>query len=121
MSTNHASERRRRQNGAYRAGIEEGRRRERDAQSISLGSLANTADFLLGDRVQKVGGRYGGPGRIVGISEDLDGDGYRLYQVAMRVAEGFGEFVHVFPAACLRLAVEPATNPETIQPTGEGQ
>lgn len=58
--------------------------------------------FNIGDRVQKVGGRYGGPGRIVGISEDLDEQGYRLLMVAMRVAEGYGEFVHVFPGACLR-------------------
>ena len=99
-----AAERRRRQNGAFRAGVEEGRRRERDAQSIPLGTLRTGPDFLLGDRVLKVGGRYGGPGRIVGVSEDLDGEGYRLYQVAMRVADGYGEFVHVFPASCLRLA-----------------
>jgi hypothetical protein len=109
MKSKHAAERHRRQNGAFRAGIEEGRRREREAQSIPLGSLANTPDFMLGDRVQKVGGRYGGPGRVVGISEDLDGDGYRLYQVAMRVEGGFGEFVHVFPAACLRLDVSGST------------
>lgn len=119
MSGNHAAERRRRQSGAYRAGVEEGRRRERDAQSIQLGPIRNTPDFLIGDRVQKVGGRYGGPGRVVGISEDLDGDGYRLYQVAMRVEGGFGEFVHVFPAACLRLQTPEA--PSQQSNNGESQ
>jgi hypothetical protein len=58
-------------------------------------------DLRLGQRVEKIGGRYGGPGRIVSISEDL-GDGYRLYGVAMKVEGGYGEFVHVFPASVLR-------------------
>jgi hypothetical protein len=57
--------------------------------------------FALGDRVEKVGGRYGGPGRIVSVSEDM-GDGYRLFGVAMRVEGGYGEFVHVFPSAALK-------------------
>lgn len=103
MSDKRNDERRRRQNGAFRAGVEEGRRREREAQSLQPGVFRNAPDFLIGDRVQKVGGRYGGPGRIVGVSEELDDDGYRLYQVAMRVEGGYGEFIHVFPAACLRL------------------
>jgi hypothetical protein len=58
-------------------------------------------EFQSGDLVEKVGGRYGGPGRVVGVSDDL-GDGYRLYSVAMKVEGGYGEFVHVFPAAVLR-------------------
>ena len=57
--------------------------------------------FALGDQVEKVGGRYGGPGRIVSVSEDM-GDGYRLFGVAMKVEGGYGEFVHVFPAAALK-------------------
>lgn len=58
-------------------------------------------EFQSGDLVEKFGGRYGGPGRIVGVTDDL-GDGYRLYDVAMRVEGGYGEFVHVFPASVLR-------------------
>lgn len=58
-------------------------------------------EFQNGDLVEKIGGRYGGPGRIVGATVDL-GDGYRLYNVAMRVEGGYGEFVHVFPAVVLR-------------------
>jgi len=58
-------------------------------------------DFFIGQRVEKIGGRYGGPGRIVGWTVDL-GDGYRLYNVAMKVEGGYGEFVHVFPASVLR-------------------
>ena len=57
--------------------------------------------FALGDQVEKIGGRYGGPGRVVSVSEDL-GDGYRLFGVAMKVEGGYGEFVHVFPAAVLK-------------------
>jgi hypothetical protein len=57
--------------------------------------------FELGDLVKKIGGRYGGPGRIVSISEELDTDGYRLYGVAMKVQDGYGEFIHVFPAHVL--------------------
>lgn len=57
--------------------------------------------FTMGQPVHKVGGRYGGPGRIVGVTEDLDGAGYRLYSVAMQVADGYGTFIHVFPAQAL--------------------
>jgi len=57
--------------------------------------------FAIGDQVEKVGGRYGGPGRIVGISDDLGG-GHVLYLVAHRIAGGYGEFTHVYPAANLR-------------------
>ncbi|MFC3074967.1 hypothetical protein [Shinella pollutisoli] len=80
--------------------------------------------FAIGERVRKVGGRYGGPGRIVGISEDLDGQGYRLYQVAMHVAGGYGEFVHVFPAAALRpdpQALGLAAVDSTLITTGGGK
>lgn len=66
--------------------------------------------FAVGDHVEKVSGRYGGPGRVVGISDDL-GDGHFLYLVAHRIAGGFGEFVHVYPAALLR-----PVNPERKQP-----
>lgn len=38
---------------------------------------------------------------MVSVSEDL-GDGYRLFGVAMKVEGGYGEFVHVFPAAVLK-------------------
>ena len=61
--------------------------------------------FQLDDRVEKIGGRYGGPGRVVSVSKDL-GDGYRLYGVAMKVEGGYGEFVHVFPAAVLKKMTE---------------
>ena len=70
---------------------------------------AQVEAFQVGDLVEKVGGRYGGPGRVIGITEDM-GDGYRLYSVAMKVEGGYGEFVHVFPAAVLR-AANPAANP----------
>lgn len=58
--------------------------------------------FQPGDLVEKFSSRYGGPDRIVGETIDLDGDGYRLYNVAMKVEGGYGEFVHVFPASALR-------------------
>lgn len=61
----------------------------------------------INDMIHKVGGRYGGPGRIVGVTNDLDSDGYRLYNVAMKVADGYGEFVHVFPAAVLSTEPDP--------------
>ncbi len=62
-----------------------------------------TTKYKVGDKVQKIGGRYGGPGRIVGMTEDLGAIGgpYILYNVAMRVEGGYGEFVHVFPASML--------------------
>ena len=52
------------------------------------------------DKGQKFGGRYGGPGRIVGDVIEMEND-YRLYCVAMKVAGGYGEFVHVFPETAL--------------------
>lgn len=58
--------------------------------------------FKVGDLVEKFGGKYGGPGRVVSVSEDMGG-GYWLYGVAMKVEGGYGECVHVFPAAVLRL------------------
>lgn len=63
--------------------------------------------FKIGDLVVKTGGRYGGPGRIVGITDDL-GAGYKLYAVAMRVEGGYGEFVHVFPGSVLEANVNAA-------------
>jgi len=56
--------------------------------------------FKDGDRVIKIGGRYGGPGRVVGPPVQMDDD-YRLYLVAMKVEGGYGEFVHVFPETAL--------------------
>lgn len=61
------------------------------------------APFKIGDLVTKVGGRYGGPGRVVGVTEELDETGYRLYSIAMKVEGGSGEFIHVFPASVLVL------------------
>ena len=58
--------------------------------------------FKPGDLVDKVGGRYGGPGRVVGATEALDAAGYCLFNVAHRSEGGYGEFVHVFPASMLR-------------------
>lgn len=57
--------------------------------------------FTPGQIIHKVGGRYGGPGRYVGETMELDDDGYRLHNVAMKVEGGYGEFVHVFPASAL--------------------
>lgn len=68
------------------------------------------ARFAIGDRVEKIGGRYGGPGRVVSVSDDL-GDGYRLYGVAHRIAGGFGEFIHVYPARVLRALTPERTDP----------
>lgn len=63
--------------------------------------------FKLGQKVWKMGGRYGGPGRIVGETMELDDrDGYFLYNVAMKVEGGYGEFVHVFPESVLRETAE---------------
>jgi len=59
------------------------------------------SDLKVGDRVVKSGGRYGGPGVIVGMTTDLDGTGHVLYNVAMRVEGGYGQFVHVFPGSML--------------------
>ena len=47
--------------------------------------------FALGDRVEKVGGRYGGPGRVVSVSED---HGRRLPAVRRR-HEGRGRLRRV--------------------------
>lgn len=59
------------------------------------------ASLKIGDFVRKVGGRYGGPGQIVGETTELDSSGYKLWNVAMRVEGGTGRFVHVFPSNVL--------------------
>lgn len=64
--------------------------------------------FSTGDRVEKLGGRYGGPGRIAGIASEFD-DGHVLYLVAHRIEGGFGEFCHVYATANLRL-LQPERN-----------
>lgn len=58
--------------------------------------------FCVGMPVQKIGGKYQGPGLIVGETLDLDAKGYKLFNVAMQVAGGKGWFVHVFPASGLQ-------------------
>lgn len=60
------------------------------------------AKFKAGDIVYKISGRYGGPGRIIGVPLDM-ADNYILYNVAMRVDSGFGEFVHIFRESDLML------------------
>ena len=60
------------------------------------------AELEIGDKVMKVGGRYGGPGTIVGKTVPLYDSDYVLYSVAMEVRDGYGQFVHVFPATVLR-------------------
>lgn len=69
-----------------------------------------------GNAIHKVGGRYGGPGRIVGVTDELDADGYRLYSVAMAVAGGYGEFVHVFPASALSDTPDPRATISGAEP-----
>ncbi len=70
-----------------------------------------TEEFKPGDLVDKIGGRYGGPGRIVGDTMALDDSGYKLFNVAHRIEGGYGEFVHVFPASALKYRGEPASWP----------
>lgn len=65
------------------------------------------AELEIGDKVMKIGGRYGGPGVVVGKTVPLHDSDYVLYSVAMEVKDGFGQFVHVFPAAVLRKIDEP--------------
>jgi hypothetical protein len=79
--------------------------------------MTNRQQFTIGQRVRKVGGRYGGPGRIVGDTMALDDDGYKLWNVAMKVADGYGEFVHVFPSS----ALEPDEGtPPAAEPAAKG-
>lgn len=60
-----------------------------------------THEFKVGDYVAKIGGRYGGPGQIVGDTIGLDASGHKLWNVAMKVEGGYGRFVHVFPSGVL--------------------
>ena len=53
--------------------------------------------FRIGQRVWKHSGRYGGPGRVVAVTIELDSSGYRLYSVEMRIEGGYGTFTHLFP------------------------
>ncbi len=69
--------------------------------------MTDKHDFKPGELIYKIGGRYGGPGRFVGETMDLDESGYRLCNVAMKVAGGYGEFVHVFPLSALSREPDP--------------
>lgn len=72
--------------------------------NLEFGEARNSKkpQFYRGQLVYKHGGRYGGPGVVMGETDELDEDGYRLYNVAMKVEGGYGKFVHVFPASCLK-------------------
>lgn len=63
--------------------------------------------FQIGDHVRKIGGRYGGPGRIVGDTMALDDDGYKLWNVEHKIEGGYGKFCHVYPSNALEPAAAP--------------
>lgn len=64
------------------------------------------AKFNDGDEIYKIGGRYGGPCRVVGSAIEIE-PGYLLYTCAMVVKGGYGEFVHVFPESALSATPDP--------------
>lgn len=70
------------------------------------------AKFKNGDEIYKVGGRYGGPCRVIGDALDMDDNGYILYTVMMKVEGGYGEFVHVFPESALSYQPDPRQDAE---------
>lgn len=66
--------------------------------------MARDSELHIGQWVNKVGGRYGGPGRIVGDTMALDDDGYKLWNVEHRIEGGYGKFCHVYPSSVLEVA-----------------
>jgi hypothetical protein len=55
--------------------------------------------FPIGSRVRKLGGSYGGPGIVRGHATIETGE--VRYLVGHRIADGYGEFLHVYPARLL--------------------
>lgn len=56
--------------------------------------------FEPGDPVEKHGGAYGGPGKVVGKFEAAPG--VWRYVVAHKIEGGWGVFLHIYSAAQIR-------------------
>jgi hypothetical protein len=61
--------------------------------------MRDSATFLVGDRVTKFAGDYGGPGIVKAVVPH--GDSHR-YMVAHKIEGGFGEFLHIYSEHQLR-------------------
>lgn len=55
----------------------------------------------MGDRVEKFGGAYGGPGVVVGHFF-LPNTGEWRYNVAHRIEGGYGHLIHIYNGSQLR-------------------
>jgi hypothetical protein len=56
--------------------------------------------FEVGDKVEKHGGEYGGPGEVVGRFEVKPG--VWRYNVAHRIEAGYGRLIHIYSEKQIR-------------------
>ena len=71
--------------------------RKRDDVKVARDDHApGLSSLVIGEPVEKVGGKYGGPGKLVARWTDEHGD--EMNVVAHRIEGGCGMFKHVYPA-----------------------
>jgi hypothetical protein len=49
--------------------------------------------FIIGEKVKKIGGQYGGPGVVKAV---ITVSGSLRYVVAHRIQDGWGELLHIY-------------------------
>ena len=71
--------------------------RKRDDVKVARDDHApGLSSLVIGEPVEKVGGKYGGPGKLVARWTNEHGD--EMNVVAHRIEGGYGMFKHVYPA-----------------------
>ena len=71
--------------------------RKRDDVKVARDDHApGLRSLVIGEPVEKVGGKYGGPGKLVARWTDEHGE--EMNVVAHRIEGGYGMFKHVYPA-----------------------
>jgi hypothetical protein len=68
-----------------------------------------TCLFTVGQKVEKFGGDYGGPGVVVGGFELVQG--IWRYNVAHMIQGGYGVFIHIYNEREIRL-IQQSCSPE---------
>ena len=89
--------------------------RKRDDVKVARDDHApGLSSLVIGEPVEKVGGKYGGPGKLVARWTDEHGD--EMNVVAHRIEGGCGMFKHVYPAKMVVPQAPRQPEPAPIMP-----